>query len=177
MSDKAKASLKNILKLKPEILRQAEAHTLDPCLVGAIISRETLGLNMWGQPPNKGGVLGDGGFGHGPMQVDKRSFPEWCAEWRAGKHTLEDGISKGCSVLNEKLAEVVTMSRPGGPYEKLSEPDKLRAAISAYNTGARNVKAAVRKGLDVDIYTTGKDYSRDVLEQAEFFREHGLAVD
>jgi Putative peptidoglycan binding domain len=49
----------------------------------------------------------------------------------------------------------------------------LRGALAAYNCGTNNVLHAIRQGLDLDFYTSGRDYSRDVLSRAGFFQAHG----
>jgi hypothetical protein len=51
--------------------------------------------------------------------------------------------------------------------------DLLRGAIAAYNSGLTNVMKALGQGLDVDHYTTGQDYSWDVLNRAGWFQLHG----
>jgi soluble lytic murein transglycosylase-like protein len=49
----------------------------------------------------------------------------------------------------------------------------LRAAIAGYNAGPGNALRAVRDGHDIDFFTTGRDYSKDVLNRAGFFQLHG----
>jgi hypothetical protein len=49
----------------------------------------------------------------------------------------------------------------------------LRAMLAAYNCGLDNVLRAARHGLDLDFYTAGRDYARDVLNRAGFFEAHG----
>jgi hypothetical protein len=52
--------------------------------------------------------------------------------------------------------------------------DPVRAAVAAYNCGQGNVTKAIDDGFDVDIYTTGHDYSRDVLGRAAWFKANGF---
>lgn len=153
---------KRILRWTGAIKTAAQTFDLPPEVIAAIISRETLGLDKWSLPPPKG-QLGDQGYGHGPMQIDKRSFPEWCREWREGKLTTEDGIRKGSEVLRAKLDEVARLI-PTLPPEK-----RLEAAVAAYNCGTGNVRAAHKRGLALDAYTTGRDYACDVLARAQVF--------
>jgi hypothetical protein len=47
------------------------------------------------------------------------------------------------------------------------------AALTAYNCGLDNVLRAVRYGLDLDFYTAGRDYAREILNRAGFFEAHG----
>jgi hypothetical protein len=49
----------------------------------------------------------------------------------------------------------------------------IRGMLASYNAGPDDVFKAYRNKLDIDFYTTGKDYSRDVFKRAEFFREQG----
>lgn len=158
---RAAASAANIAKLKADIEAAATSWNFDPALIAAIVSRETAALPVFCQPKGK---LGDSGYGHGPMQIDKRSFPEWCANWAAGKLTVRDGIDMGCKVLTGKM-KVIRKLVPG-----LSPEALLRAAVSGYNCGEGNSVKALKKGVDTDSYTTGKDYAADVLVRAEWFR-------
>ena len=51
----------------------------------------------------------------------------------------------------------------------------MRAALSGYNCGAGNVKKALSLRLDVDFFTSGRDYGRDTLNRAGWFRLKGWA--
>lgn len=163
----AALTLKRINRWKDAVRKAADKHGVPAHLVAAIISRETLGLDRWSLPPPKG-QLGDRGYGHGPMQIDKRSFPDWCAAWRAGKLSTEDGIEKGAEVLATKLEEVKRA------LPSLGISQQLFAAVAAYNCGTSNVVAAHKRGLALDAYTTGKDYATDVMARAEIFASAGL---
>jgi hypothetical protein len=68
----------------------AATYQLPPEVLMAITSRET----------NMRNIIGDGGHGYGLMQIDDRSFPEWCNSglWK-GPHA---GIQKGALVLHSK---------------------------------------------------------------------------
>jgi hypothetical protein len=48
----------------------------------------------------------------------------------------------------------------------------LRAATAAYNCGIGNVLNALRGSLDLDYYTSGRNYASDVLNRAGWFQEH-----
>jgi hypothetical protein len=118
--------------------------------LAAICDRESCG-GLTLRPKGPAGT-GDGGHGHGLMQIDDRSYPEFCSgeEWK--DPTLN--ILKGAMVLHEKWTEV--RDHQGG--------------IAAYNCGARNVLKARAAGLDVDRFTTGRNYSADVMARAARFR-------
>lgn len=92
-----------------------------------------------------------------------------------------DGISKGISQINTKENRfalitdgndvrafvAVGASMLQDEYKRFGN---WKDALSAYNTGAGNVSAAIKKGIDPDQYTTGKDYAKDVLYRAELIK-------
>lgn len=131
-----------------------------PSLIGGIGSRES----FWGlilNPPGPGGT-GDNGHGRGLMQIDDRAFPDWIAtgQWRQP----EKNIRFGCKVLadNRRFFE----SRLAGSGDLF-----VRATVASYNAGPGNVIKAIRDGDDPDSRTTGRDYSRDVLDRAGWFQQ------
>lgn len=135
--------------------------------MAALISRETAGLDRYCFPPPKG-VGGDAGHGWGPCQIDIRAFPKWCDDWKAGRLQIQNGIAMGYQVLNEKINRVKNLlALP------LKSENILRYAIAAYNCGEGNVRRAHLDGLDIDAFTTGKNYSKDVLDRASYFLENG----
>lgn len=121
-------------------------------LLMAIASRET----------NIRNILGDGGHGHGIMQIDDRSFPRFTSsgEWRVPRLN----IRMGGQVLSGKRSFL--SSRSGLTGDAL-----VRASVAAYNGGEGAVLQAVRRGASVDSVTTQRNYSADVLERASVFRE------
>lgn len=46
----------------------------------------------------------------------------------------------------------------------------VRRGLVAYNAGRDNVREALANGVDIDTYTTGGDYSRDVLDRFNVIR-------
>jgi Transglycosylase SLT domain len=88
--------------------RAAETYGFPPELIMAIASRET----------NMRNVIGDGGHGYGIMQIDDRSFPEWCHSglWK----DVAAGIQKGALVLQSKLETI-----RNGQGKRLSVGGKL----------------------------------------------------
>jgi hypothetical protein len=100
---------------------------------------------------------GDGGHGASIYQIDDRSFPDFIKA-----HPLSDVRAyciKAVEVLKEKERYLVSK---GYTREKLGDETFERAVISAYNCGQGNVSKALARGLDVDRYTYGGDYSKDV---------------
>jgi hypothetical protein len=162
------------------IIAAAGDFGLPPALIVALGSRES----RWGAALSPKGPTGtadltpraflgphrsaplppDGlGFARGLMQIDHdahefaRSGP-----WREP----DANVRYACSVLAgfRPLLRRQTV---------LHGPALTRAALAAYNCGLDNLLRAVRYGLDLDFYTVGRDYSRELLSRAGFFEAHG----
>ena len=105
----------------------------------------------------------DGGFGRGLMQIDFDAFPfARTGNWK----DPQANISFGCQVLKSDLDLL-------GRKSSLTGRELLQAAVAAYNCGAENVLTAVNDGYDLDFFTTGRNYSADVLNRAGFFQNMG----
>ncbi len=143
----------------------AESFELSPAVVAGIMSRESGGGRLLGKgdcPP----LTGDRGHGRGLMQIDDR--------WH--KHFIKIGdfwtyhpanIAYGCYLLSKNLKAAERR------LKGFNSDELLRVALAAYNCGPGRAIKAARTGMDVDAYTTGGDYSSDVLERARFLRERG----
>ena len=103
------------------------------------------------------------GFGRGLLRIDydAQAFAR-SGDWR----DPGANIAQGCLMLTE--ARTVLRRRT-----VLHGRALLRGALAAVNCGIDNVLHAIRHGLDLDFYTSGRDYSRDVLHRAGFFQAHG----
>jgi hypothetical protein len=103
------------------------------------------------------------GFGRGLLRIDydAQAFARE-GDW----HDAAANIAHGCRML----AEARTLLRR---RTVLHGRALLRGALAAINCGTGNVLQAIRQGLDLDFYTSGRDYSRDVLHRAGFFQAHG----
>jgi len=55
----------------------------------------------------------------------------------------------------------------------LTGPALLQAAVASYNCGPGNVLRAIQDGRDIDFYTAGRNYSKDVLNRAGWFQLKG----
>ena len=136
-----------------------------PLLLG-IASRET----------NMRNIKGDGGHGYGIMQIDDRSFPDWChsGAW----NDAAGGIHKGALVLDSKREQIRTgqgrrLSVGGAPFTgraDLSSAELLRTAVAAYNSGLWAYYEMTKHG-NPDRHTTGRDYSSDTYARTEIFGE------
>jgi hypothetical protein len=155
----AQEDLERVDALRAEIVESARMFHLDSAIVAAIVSRETRGHPKF--------FVGDGGHGCGPMQVDDRTRPELCARYKAGDVPNAAMISAGCEILREKIEAL----RRNAHLQ--DQQDLLKAAVAAYNCGQGNVARALEAGASVDRFTTGENYSWDVVQRATLFREHG----
>ena len=127
----------------PYVEAAARAYDLPPALIFAVMSRETNGRN----------VVGDGGHGRGLMQIDDRSWGSWLSANGGGMDPASN-IMKGAAILRANINYF------GG---------NVRDGVAAYNCGPGNVSAALRNGLSPDAYTTGHNYSADVLSRESMF--------
>ena len=136
---------------------------LAPSVVAGIGSRES----AWGRflSPQGPTGTGDGGHGRGLMQIDDRFHQDFInsGQWTDAKANINYGIDNVLSNYYDYLDINTT----------LDGTDLLRGAIAAYNAGPTSVLNAINQGLDIDHYTTGQDYSWDVLNRAGWFQSHG----
>ena len=172
--------LREAAKYRAFIEDAAKQYKFQASVIGGIGSREShWGLTL--KPPGPEGTgdfierrfptghrdgplpSDDGGFGRGLMQIDY-DYHEFArtGNWKEPK----ENISYGAKILHD-------LRRYFERQTNLQSLDLLRAAIAAYNTGPHRVLKTIRKGLDPDLYTTGGDYSTDVLSRAGFFQLKG----
>lgn len=174
------ADMTEATKYIAQIKDAAAQCNLAPSLICAIGSRES----NWGQGSDMHpkGPAGTGdwaardparwgyamppdglGWGRGLMQVDY-------AQSEFGK--TGDWRDPGPNILfgAEELAGNITYYK-AHPHVGV---DPVAAAAAAYNCGPGNVNKAIAAGKDVDAYTTGHDYSKDVLARAAWFKDHGF---
>jgi soluble lytic murein transglycosylase-like protein len=133
----------------PFFAEAAQAFNFPVALLIAIASRET----------NIKNIIGDGGHGHGIMQIDDRSFPDFTSSPSA--KDPRQNILKGGEVLNGKRKFLSTKGVSGDIL--------MRGSVAAYNGGEGRVLKAIRNGRDVDSVTTQQNYSADVLARSQIF--------
>jgi hypothetical protein len=123
-----------------------------------------LALRPFARPWREAPLPPDGlGFGRGLLRIDydAQAFAR-DGDWR----DPAANIAHGCRILIEAKALLRRRTVLHGRA-------LLRGALAAYNCGTGNVLHALRQGFDLDFYTSGRDYSRDVLNRAGFFQAHG----
>jgi hypothetical protein len=103
------------------------------------------------------------GFRRGLMQIDydAHEFAR-SGDWASP----DDNIRYACEVLREAKAQLRRRTVLRGQA-------LLRGALAACNCSINNVLHALRQGYELDFYTSGRDYSRNVLDRAGFFQVHG----
>lgn len=169
-------------KYLTEILDAAQSLNVEPELICAIGSRES----NWGQGsdmrpkgpqgtgdwaprnPDRWGYAmpPDGlGWGRGLMQIDyaQSDFGK-TGNWKDPAANIRFGTEE----LASNISHFKAAPRAG--------VDPLAAAVAAYNCGRGNVERAIARGINVDSYTTGHDYSKDVLSRAAWFKASGFGT-
>lgn len=129
----------------------ANEYHLDFAWVLAVASRETNCVNM----------SGDGGHGHGPMQLDDRShmIP---AGWQQDPSEI---IRLCCALLASYMVQV----QQALPH--LQGDQILKVTASAYNCGVGRAVEGSRDHGDSDYHTTGQDYGMQVMARRKKFAE------
>ena len=157
-----------------------------PYVIHGILSRESLhGLAL--QPPGptgtgdhtprKGKLPPDGlGWGRGLMQIDYFWHPDWCAQkddegglflWQIPKHN----IAKGCEILSQSISYVMVKNQKRSLDTRIDQETILRMAIAGYNCGASGAWISYIESGNPDTRTAHGNYSVDVLDRAEFYRD------
>lgn len=100
--------------------------------------------------------------GYGYTQIDIASFPEFVksGDW---KDPLKCYL-KSIDVMEGKRHYIESHSKLGGD-------DLNRAITAAYNCGEGNVVKVVNAKQDIDARTTGHDYSKDVWQRRNFYKQ------
>jgi soluble lytic murein transglycosylase-like protein len=103
------------------------------------------------------------GFGRGLMQIDY-DFHEFArtGNWRDPGENILYGVRLLCDF--QRLIARRT---------ELTDLELLRAAIASYNAGPGRILRAIKIKRHIDHFTSGGDYSRDVLSRAGFFQLKG----
>jgi len=104
-----------------------------------------------------------GGFGRGLMQIDfdAQEFAR-TGPWQ----DPEQNILAGCKILASYRDLIQRKANLAGQT-------LLQAAVASYNSGPGNILRTIQDGRDVDFFTAGRNYSRDVLNRAGWFQLNG----
>jgi hypothetical protein len=98
------------------------------------------------------GWYGSDGKSRGISQINQDVYP-------FAKHydpnDVQAYVAKGAAILKNELKTF---------------NGNLKNALAAYNTGPENVKLALSRNEDPDLYTTKKNYSKDVLNRVQLIR-------
>jgi hypothetical protein len=133
-------------------------------VLAGIMMRETLGGGspFLDQPGPAG--RGDHGHGHGLMQIDDRSFPEFCGgeDWKDPAKNIDFGAKVLQGKRNYLFNETFKIS--------LKDYNLERASIAAYNAGEGRVLKSLLQGEDVDTHTAHGNYSAEVLRFASVYK-------
>ena len=140
-----------------------------PEVLAGIMLRETRGGESSSLDVPGPSGRGDRGHGHGLMQIDDRSFPEFCAgdDWKSPAQN----IMFAARILDGKRRSIVRLCIRHQPSIELPQAELERAAVAAYNCGEGNVFKSIVEGKDVDARTAHGDYSKTVLAYAEAYKE------
>ncbi|AFJ21509.1 hypothetical protein [Salisaeta icosahedral phage 1] len=139
--------------LIPYYKKAGAKYGFETALLLAKDSREScLGLCL--DPDGKG----DNGYGWGISQIDSRAWPVFTRTTSPLNH--EAIIMKGAEILRQYTNAFG--GHAGG---------QIPLGLAAYNAGPQNVHAAILEGKDIDAYTTGGNYSTDVLKRYRVIKE------
>jgi membrane-bound lytic murein transglycosylase MltF len=134
-------------RLHARFERAGKTYGVPPEILAAIASRESrVGqhLNKEGYDPEK--------KAYGVMQIDERYHKR-----RGRTPDSQAHINQAAEILSKNKKEIDKR------FPKWSEEQRMQAAVAAYNMGSGNVKTW--KNLDVG--TTGGNYSADVMNRAK----------
>ena len=148
-------------------------------ILAGICMQETRGgeskllVDISGTPDNPADDVGDHGHGHGLMQIDDRSYPEYIlsGKWR-------DPFESFCMAgrILRDFRKVLTRIITQAVQQELLTPVCLelqfieRATVASYNCGPGNVMKALAAHEDVDARTAGHNYSYCVLAFAGYYK-------
>ncbi|XP_016887901.1 lysozyme g-like isoform X1 [Cynoglossus semilaevis] len=149
----AKTDLQRMERYKAIIKEVGRKYGVEPALIAAIISRESRAGNCLS------GGYGDGGNAFGLMQVDIN--PRGGGHTARGEWNSKEHIEQGTEILVHFIKTISAKF----PW---SQEQKLKGGIAAYNAGDQRVTST-----NVDEYTTGGDYSNDVIARAQWYKRNG----
>ncbi|XP_056264498.1 lysozyme g-like isoform X2 [Pseudoliparis swirei] len=151
----AKTDADRMENYKSKINKVGAKYEIAPALIAAIISRESRAGNAL-----KDG-WGDNGNGWGLMQVDVN--PSGGGHTARGSWDSEEHLCQGTEIL------VNFIGRIRNKFPNWSAEQQLKGGIAAYNMGDGNVRSIE----NMDVGSTGGDYSNDVAARAQWYQSQG----
>ncbi len=164
MADKERALLTLIWVTYGKLIQSSAIryHHRPEVLAGIMMRESEGGWSPLLNPQGPSG-LGDGGHGHGLMQIDCRAHPDFCdGDWK----DPEKNIGYGALVLAQGRMYLRAMLLD----HKIPEDEMERLSICAYNCGQGRVKKLVDEGIDPDTRTAHGNYAKEVLRLAELYK-------
>jgi hypothetical protein len=133
---------------------------VEPCMLAAIVDRETGGRNIFqvGVPPGEG-------CGVGLCQITAG------VSWQRPTHPMFQGFE-----LLDPLSNLIVAAKFFLENALEAFPDNHVAAFAAYNLGGGGVQRELAQHLDPDAETTGHDYGHAVFESWINFTAASLSL-
>ncbi|XP_067353599.1 lysozyme g-like isoform X2 [Channa argus] len=159
----AKTDAGGMKKYREKIKKVGLEYGIDPALIAAIISRESrAGKTIkdndgWGDYDPERGAFNAWGL----MQVDVN--PNGGGHKPLGGWESEEHLCQATGILVDFIDKISRKFPDWCPAQK------LKGGIAAYNMGDGNVYSYDK----VDEYTTGGDYSNDVVARAQWYKKYG----
>ncbi|XP_070174181.1 lysozyme g-like [Littorina saxatilis] len=148
------ARMRELNGLKSCIDQVAKSNCIEAALIGAVASRETNG----GASLTASGVGIWDHNGYGIMQCDLHTSGLPC----------KDCAPRSCChiemLVHRKIVPDIHAMKAKFPSWSIEQ--QVQAAIAAYNTG----RSRVHGFSNIDAYTTGHDYSNDVIARAQHLK-------
>lgn len=127
-----------------------ETKLVGPCMLAAIVARESGGRNILQE-----GVLPGPGCGCGLTQVT------YGVDWSTRAVPCYPGFGRLMDPLTNLRVSASSFLQPA----LAAFPCYLVAAFAAYNLGIEGVRSELAEGLDPDTRTTSGNYGRDVYRK------------
>lgn len=162
-----------------ELAHNGAPDGIGPALLLALGSRET----------NIHNIVGDAGHGRGWLQIDDRFHAPWLkthpgipsGSWgppKNGANALAGGLVPTLTHSTLKAIDLLQAAMSVAAANGVARERRLRFAVAAYNAGPGGALRGLRAG-NVDAFTTGEDYSADVLARGgvvrDFLTSRGLS--
>lgn len=147
-----------------EILKRESQPGIEERVLAGLIARESRG--GFALTPQGPGGTGDEGHGRGLCQIDDRSHASWIATaqwWEPDtniRYAVQRVLLPDYAYFSGLLFLDATAERP---------VRVLRSTLASYNCGPRLVRQCITDDLDVDTYTTGGNYSQEVIRLGEIY--------